>query len=276
MEILYTFLNIISSFITEVLYDKSLVNGLFSFDINKKYVIFNKAKIQIKEANKNNNKNNIFNIDSNNQVKKIEDLEKDKNIKLYSNEKPPAHNIIDKNIISSTRIKIKNAKSKRKLTLRNSKSELIHIKDQSVSQNEENKKLEKNSSLEVKKYIENINIYNVDDEIIGSSKNNIISVEKDLKNVYINNFLIFCFWCTKKKNNINRILFEEGSKIITERLDVMNMFSHLYIVELLQKKVGIEIKGIDMSDTCKNNLQIFNPDSNNNININNNNDKTIE
>ena len=36
MEILYTFFNIISSFITEILYDKSLVNNLFSFDLEKK------------------------------------------------------------------------------------------------------------------------------------------------------------------------------------------------------------------------------------------------
>ena len=35
MEILFTFLNIISSLLTEILYDKSLVNDLFSFDIEK-------------------------------------------------------------------------------------------------------------------------------------------------------------------------------------------------------------------------------------------------
>ena len=39
MEILLTFLNIVSSFVTEVLYDKSLVNNLFSFDLNKKVVV---------------------------------------------------------------------------------------------------------------------------------------------------------------------------------------------------------------------------------------------
>ena len=44
MEILFTFLNIVSSFVTEVLYDKSLVNDLFSFDLNKKTVIFNSSK----------------------------------------------------------------------------------------------------------------------------------------------------------------------------------------------------------------------------------------
>ena len=42
MEILFTFLNIISSLLTEILYDKSLVNDLFSFDIEKKMIVINK------------------------------------------------------------------------------------------------------------------------------------------------------------------------------------------------------------------------------------------
>ena len=44
MEILFTFLNIISSLLTEILYDKSLVNDLFSFDIEKKMIVINKKK----------------------------------------------------------------------------------------------------------------------------------------------------------------------------------------------------------------------------------------
>ena len=44
MEVLFTFLNIISSLLTEILYDKSLVNDLFSFDIEKKMIVINKKK----------------------------------------------------------------------------------------------------------------------------------------------------------------------------------------------------------------------------------------
>ena len=44
METLFTFLNIISSLLTEILYDKSLVNDLFSFDIEKKMIVINKKK----------------------------------------------------------------------------------------------------------------------------------------------------------------------------------------------------------------------------------------
>ena len=44
MEILYSFLNIMTSLVTEILYDKSLVNNLFSFDLNNKFVVFNRFK----------------------------------------------------------------------------------------------------------------------------------------------------------------------------------------------------------------------------------------
>jgi len=50
MEILFTFLNIISSLLTEILYDKSLVNDLFSFDIEKKMIVINKKKTKIKKS----------------------------------------------------------------------------------------------------------------------------------------------------------------------------------------------------------------------------------
>ena len=55
MEILYIFLNIISSFITEILYDQSLVNNLFSFDLDEKYVVFNTTKFKSKQTSENNN-----------------------------------------------------------------------------------------------------------------------------------------------------------------------------------------------------------------------------
>ena len=81
--------------------------------------------------------------------------------------------------------------------------------------------------------------------------------EKDLTNVYINNWLICCFWCSNRKKNINKILFEEGSRIITKRLDILAMFDHFYVIEIMQKKFGIEAKGMNMSDICKDNLQIY-------------------
>ena len=91
-----------------------------------------------------------------------------------------------------------------------------------------------------------------------SSVSKKVTTEQDLKNVYISNFLICCFSCTNMKKNMNKILLREGSKILTERLDIVNMFYYLYTIETIRKKLKIEAKGVDMSDNCVNHLQIYN------------------
>ena len=76
MEILFTLLHLISSFATEILYDKDLVNSLFSFDLNKKFVVFNYIKIQKRKSRLSN-----FNINGIN-YNDINDLNKINTIKL--------------------------------------------------------------------------------------------------------------------------------------------------------------------------------------------------
>ena len=103
-------------------------------------------------------------------------------------------------------------------------------------------------------------IYNVSNDPLTNQNGTITdtSNEKELKNIYFTNWLICCFWCTSRKKNVNKVLFEEGSKVITERLDIMDMFNDLYIIGIMQQKLGIEAKGMNMSDRCKNNFQIYN------------------
>ena len=84
-----------------------------------------------------------------------------------------------------------------------------------------------------------------------------LSSDTDLKSVYINNWLICCFWCSRKKKNVNKVLFEEGSKILTERLDILNIFKQLYINGLIQEKLGIEAREMEMSDNCKKYLHLI-------------------
>ena len=70
MEILYTFFNLIASFLNEVIYDKSLVNSLFSFNIDKNEIyIKTRAKRNIKINSKLNE--NIDSILIENQNQKI-------------------------------------------------------------------------------------------------------------------------------------------------------------------------------------------------------------
>ena len=86
MEILLTLLNIISSFITEVLYDISLVNDLFLFDLDKKLVVFNhKIKIN-KSFDERNITTDQLKTENNNKIENPKEFENQKIIEITSKE----------------------------------------------------------------------------------------------------------------------------------------------------------------------------------------------
>ena len=269
MEILYTVLNIISSLVTEVLYDKSLVNSLFSFDLNKKYVVFNHAKSKIKSTNDEDNEvKDIQKVGTFHLKEKIQELENNNNIEIYTKEKLGEQNIIPKTKVSSTRKKVvKKKKSQRSGATKFSKTSNILLKEQ-ISPKENAPSNDNKIFLEKNKIISD-NIHNINNNNLRTNTDNVNISEKDLTNIYINNWLICCFWCSSRKKNINKILFDEGSKIITQRLDILVMFNHFYVIEIMQKKLGIEARGMNMSDNCKEILQIYNTSNNNYKTINN-------
>ncbi len=255
MEIVYTVLNLICSFVTEVLYDKSLVNNLFSFDLNKKYVVFNNPKMKIKQAKENKNIEDIRKIDTINLKEKIKNLENNQNIEIYTKENSGERNIIEKSNTTSTKTKAKRKKKLAKKTT--SKTTLVQLQEQNIQNENIQDNINKLSIVENKNVL---SIYNGSVDPLENQNGAVTdtSNEKDLKNIYISNWLICCFWCSSRKRNVNKVLFEEGSKLITERLDIMNMFNDLYIIGIMQQKLGIDAKGMNMSDRCKNNLQIYN------------------
>ena len=273
MEIIYTVLNIISSFVTEILYDRSLVNNLFSFDLKKKYVVFNDEKHRRRSTI---NEKNIKGLPrepkedySNEYKEKFQDLNSGKDIEIYSKENSGDQDIIAKKTISSNKKTTSRRRNQsNKINPENSKTSHIKFKEQNISkgnsQNGENK-----LSADDDKNV--VSIYNDANEFLEIENETHFSELRELKNVYINNFLVCCFWCTTKKSNVNKILFEEGSKLLTQKLDILNMFQRLYAVEIMQKKYGIEAKGKDMSTNCKKALHVYNVN-----NIKNNNHKTSE
>ena len=250
MEILYTFLNLISSFVTEILYDRSLVNDLFSFDLNKKTVVLNKNRNKAKQANGFTNIKDLQKYDSSSPRENIKDLENNKNINIYSNENLVEHT---KNTITFSKKKIKK-KSKSYRSVKGSQMTFSKLKDQNSIQNENVQNVE-NKSPE-----DNKNIMSIDskgNELIGMADDT-MTTNSDLKKVYINNWFICCFWCTSRKSNVNKVMFEEGSKLLTQRLDILNMFHMLYNYELIEKHIGIQPKEINMSDRCKRALKRIN------------------
>ena len=256
MEILLTALNIISSFITEILYDKSLVNDLFSFDLEKKVVIFNTKFKKDKSFDDRNITLDQIKKENNEKIENYRELAEPKNIEIYSKENLNEPKKVNK--FKTTRKKVKRKKKTTK-----SVTNLKSVNEINIAMEEKVNNIENKLSLE-----ENKNIFSIDNKTIEPAFQDIPykltsgNKSNKLQNVYINNWLICCFWCTPRKKNVNKVLFEEGSRILTQRLDILNMFNHFYIMELMQKNMGIELKDMDMSDICKYGVEIANANNN--------------
>ena len=67
------------------------------------------------------------------------------------------------------------------------------------------------------------------------------------------NVCCYCFLSKKKSIDVN--LLDEGMKVITEKLDIMNLFVKLYGEEKIQEKLLNDLEGIQMSKDCKYNLK---------------------
>ena len=110
MEIIWTFLNLITSFITEILYEKSFVNNLFSFDIDKKLILLkNKERLIRKVTLRQSKIEDSLKINNSNS-----ELQKSNNIELYPKEVPSPENVHLKK--KKIKVKIKRRIDKKETT----------------------------------------------------------------------------------------------------------------------------------------------------------------
>ena len=231
IEIFFIVLNLISSFVTEVLYDKALVNSLFTFDMNKKYVIFNASKYRKKVLLTINSFKDLNKVDTINLKQKFDDLERNKNnnIDLFSKEKLNEPITLSKNTMNMTTTRKKLVKKRRNNISNNSNNNNNENNNNNINNNSTIKtnysrssllKNKNNTNLPEEKTIKgenrvsfnehkenDIEIYNMKN---GQNKKSTTSkretTEQDLKSVYINPLLICFFSCTTIKKNLNKIL----------------------------------------------------------------------
>lgn len=248
MEIFFSFFNIFSSFLTETLYEQSLVNHLFHFDIDKKIIVMNN-KEEIKKKKKKSLKSQkpmIYNpkIISKNTSKNInEDITILSNtIKGKSNAEPLVKSKFSNEIVLSANLK------RQKTKIKSRKKESSDIK----------------SRNEVNIFDMNSNRFNYSNEnvkIIKDKETNINLVKANenrriIKKIRINRvYTYFCFLCARKSKNIQNILLKEGMKLIIEKLDILNLFKNIYHVESIKENFRTKDEIIEMSDECKNNLK---------------------
>ena len=240
MKVAYTVFELLSQFLAQISYQKSLVNKLFYFDLNKK-------EIHIKKTMKSNIKGtsgeimdsfskekNDFNKEKINQSDKL-DLNKNSFNLIDNNNNSESKNYFNKNNLFSS-LKNEDIKSE---TLRPA---LVRKKKVNVLKTN----LKRNRA----------HIYR---------RNKVINKEEIIEKIKLN---IFCYYFLRKKKNMNVNLLDEGMKVISERLDIMNIFIKLYQDEKVHEKFKFKSEGIKMSSDCINNLDIIKKINDNNRNNN--------
>jgi hypothetical protein len=249
MEFVFSFFKLISIFITEALYEKGLINHLFTFDLDKK-------TIELKELKKNTlNKAKTF--------KPIKhDYKLSSQIIVYPNENTTkmksimkdggttSENKIENDILSPKSTNMLKVIYKRKIkrkkitSVSTMKSENEEIKSKNIIHNnlKEGNEMIKSSNAD---FEENIV------EIGKGSRRKISRLTFTKVDLYV------CFICTRKRKKIQNVLIDEGMNLFTEKLDVINIFSTLMKLEDFENFSHKE-KEIAMSDECKKRLQDYN------------------
>jgi hypothetical protein len=233
MEVIFTLFRILCSFSVDILYDISLVNNIFSFDLEKKLVLNKKKerkedikddddvpkRLKFPNSNKYISRNKFSSNDmltvieetgSGNRIKEIEKGRQGdeggdeiKTYKLNLNENPPE--IIKKeNNQRNINIFLNNYQNKRNISRRLSKISLRN-------------KRKRNS---------------INDVVMKDGNNN---TPKIIDKIKINRACIYCcFLCVRRRKNMENILLDEGINIICERLDVINLFHKIYRIENME------------------------------------------
>ena len=227
MEIMNMIFNVITYLIVNILYNKSLVNNLFNFDLNKKLVLL-----------KNKNIDKIIDMDikqnDNNENKEI--FQKNKTMKKWSPKKinlqvnKPYYEGINK---SSRRTLNDIYEDKRKNIFKNHATTIIEDKYD---------KYDKKASSKVVNNNYQLNLY----------KNNLEKEKYIIKKIRTDKICIYyCFCFINHCENISNILLDEGMKIIYEQLDIFNIFRRLFEISKLDNMIlKGDIKN-QMSDECK-------------------------
>ena len=218
MEVILSVFKIVSLFSTNILYEKSLVNCLFEFDIDRKNIIIHN-KYQNKLTKK-------INLDK--KISKRNEYELD-------------YNILNNDVIATSKNNLNNNK------LKNYYENNLEL--DKINKRRSNLRTMRNNINRrnfIRRTINNINIIkNID---IYNYKNKGEELDGTIINkIKINKCCIyFCFLCVRKRKNMENILLDEGMRIIIEKLDIINIFKSLYRDDMGLK----EEKVIIMSNNC--------------------------
>ena len=242
MEVVWSAFNILSIFITDLLYDIDIVNSLFSFDLSKKTV-------KIKKDSKDNY--DLSDVDEIN----IYNAKKSKNthtIKFSAQIKEKQENTETPAVEQIKTKKKKKIKSKRTIASSNNANDEKNSYNHNMNFNtNENKKVN-----EVEKQTIMSNNLMASHENLNELKKTVEAKNSEIfEEIKINKFfIVFAFCCIRKRKNINNYVLDEGLNLIGKRLDVFNIFKRLYYDEKVQRSYMIGEEEFAMSEECKEKL----------------------
>jgi len=265
MEVIFSFFRIISIYLTDTLYEASLVNHLFSFDLERKALIIKEKKKRNKHFFLKEDSPKIYTPLKQNSLQNSVCLNDDINInkKDILNDGSLIKTKITNEIIIGSGIR---KRRKRKI-----KSKISYQQNK----NDESKKKNINDIVDLKQSNINNNINLIDSSIkvsnINKEKERNLEAETKkekykeknpeiiIDKIKLNKMCIYlCFCCVRKRRNLQNILLDEGMKIIIENLDIMNLFRNLHRLEKMRDKNNTKDDVIEMSEECKINLRYIN------------------
>ena len=221
MEIIYSFFSVICSLIADIIYEKTITNDLFSFNMDKKLILIKKVNNIMFKYNKDIKDNNDKNIEDQNQ----------NDTKIYS--------INSKNNKKKEKVMIVKTK-KEKYKKSNIISEVKISDEKFESIKDVYKDINKNSS----EPLSNITKNNKTDR---DNENNWIIENMTLKDIFISIF--YC--CKKKKRNVYKILVNESMNVVMEKLDIFNIFRNICSIEYSNYDINNNnFDIIKMSEEC--------------------------
>jgi len=256
MEVIFMAFKLISTLIADLLYEKCMINNLFEFDLDKRLIIIKELKIK-KRRQSVTMKTKVIPQE----YIKIYDLHRDsikmpkfKNTNneftIQTNKVNNDDNILKSNNKLNSEISVYKPPKRRKRRIK-SKMKIINnifgVNDLTLNSN-------------------NINsIENGKEQIIQTDKNDLPKLkEAKAKNkevekrnyitkIKLNKCCIYFFFlCAKRRKNLQNILINEGMSVITQNLDILNIFNKIY----REGKIEDIIKNrtLKMSDECVNRL----------------------
>ena len=270
MEVVYSFLKVILILITDILYDVSLVNNLFSFNFDKRQIIIKNLKSkEMDKISSGKNKQEKISVINPSIIKKPSSrksmniqlskdllnniMSKDSTQNNIESKAPIQNNMIsrsknDKESIISKNVRLphkrKSYKSKTKVnknsiisnfnTIESSEIKRISIEGKNTKP-ESNKKIYNNKTNE---YNNNLNITEVRERNTEAEKGN-----KNGKNIRKIKFSIcytyFCFLCLRRKKNLQNEFLDKGMKLVNQTLDIFNIFKKLYLLDNISDQILI-------------------------------------